>query len=299
MVPTKVIMTDEKQNSESDHRNVDGLTEVLRLQAEALSRISERMSGMRGVSSGTAPQPPPPSAAPGPEAAPGSHLPVLAGDPALDEDSLPVLNSFKKFLDQERRRARKRILWVLMGFTVAFSGVLVLIVWLNGERVNALKTDILQEKAVAEKTRQEASAEIRKVAEGAAMSATQNATAMRKDITRNILWAHSVISSNLSSELSGRDGEIDQLRTKVDALEIENTMLTKQINELSRRMKAIESDYRDFLERPAQESQLRDLEAAAAAELTNPPSASVRSGAPLTINSARFGRVMQLQVPKD
>lgn len=301
MVPAEEIMTDEKQDPGSEHRSMDGLTEVLRLQAEALSRISEKMSGMRNGSQRPAPVNPPPGfASRDPEH--GVHLPVLAGDPALNEESLPVLNSFKKFLSHERRRARKRMLWATLGFSAAFSAVLAVIVWMNSERVSALKTDILQEKALSEKSRQEASVAIKKVADGAAEASTQTAATMRKDITRNILWAHSVISSNLTTQLTGRDSEIEQLKDKVAALELDNTMLAKQLNELGRRMKAIESDYRDFMERPSQESQLRDLEAEAAAALgmTNQPPAAIKpASAPLTINSAKFGRPFQLQVPKD
>lgn len=292
-------MTDEKQNPDLDHRSVDGLTEVLRLQAEALSRISERMAGMRGSSPGAAPLNPPP-VTPGREAGDGANLPVLASDPSLDEDSLPVLNSFKKFLDHERRRARKRILWTLLAFTAAFSAVLAAIVWLNTEHVAALKSDIQLEQAVSEKSRKEASSEIRKVSEAAAQSATQNATAMRKDITRNILWAHSVISSNLSSELSGRDTEISELKDKIAALELDNTMLAKQLNELGRRLKAVEDDYRDFLERPPLEADFRDVKAPMAPESLNLPAANaVRVTSPLMINSPRLGRTLQLQVPKD
>lgn len=291
-------MTDEKQNPESDHRGVDGLTEVLRLQAEALSRISERMAGMRGSFQGSAPLNPPP-VTPGVDSGRGANLPALASDPSLNEDSLPVLNSFKKFLDHERQRARKRVLWALLGFTVAFSGVLAVIVWMNSEHVTALKTDILREQVAAEKSRKQASAEIRKVSENAALSATQNATTMRKDITRNILWAHSVISSNLSSELSGRDSEIDQLKEKVSGLEIENTMLTKQLNELGRRLKAVEDDYRDFLERPLLEAEVRDAEPVVEGDPTNLQSKTSRVASPLTINSARLGRTLQLQMPKD
>jgi hypothetical protein len=300
VVPAKEIMTDEKHNPEADHRGVDGLTEVLRLQAEALSRISERMSGLRGNFQKTMPMNPPPGFA-SQDPGQGLNLPALAGDPALNEDSLPVLNSFKQYLSDERRRARKRNLWLTLGFTVAFSGVLAAIVWLNSERISAIRTDVVEQKARAEKSRQEAAGAIKKVADGVAQASTQTATTLHKDITRNILWAHSVISSNLSSELTGRDVEIDQLKDKVSALEIDNTMLAKQLNELGRRVKAVEADYRDFMERPMQDSQLRDLEAGVAAEagVTNTPPALLRSPSPLTINSAKFGRQFQLQMPKD
>lgn len=292
-------MTDEKQNPDLDHRNVDGLTEVLRLQAEALSRISERMAGMHGGSKGEAPVNPAP-VTPGKDEASGANLPVLASDPSLDEDSLPVLNSFKKFLDHERRRARKRIMWTLLAFTAAFSAVLAAIVWLNTEHVSALETDIRTEQAAAVKARNQTSAEIRKLSETTAQSATQSANAMRKDITRNILWAHSVISSNLSSELSGRDTEIGELKDKIAALELDNTMLAKQLNELGRRLRAVEDDYRDFLERPPREADFRDAQAPVAPESLNLPATNaVRVTSPLTINSARLGRTLQLQVPKD
>ena len=68
------------------------------------------------------------------------------------------------------------------------------------------------------------------------------------------------------------------------------------MNELGRRMRAVEADYQDYLERPLLESQLRDQEIKDAA--TN-HSASFDRVAPLTINSVRFGRSMQLQVPKE
>ena len=287
-------MSNEKQTPDQDQRSMDGLTEVLRLQAEALSRISERMSGMRG----TIPEPGPAKlkATPGksePQA--GIHLPVLSGDPAVTEDSLPILNSFKKFLDDERRQTRKRILWVVLGVTVCFAAVLAVIVWLNSEKVNSLNTDIARQRERTEKTRQDAESELKRVESKATQAVAQNAATLHKDITRNILWAHSVISSNVSSELSGRDNEVDRLKDKISALEVDNTMLTRKLNELSRRVKAVEDDYRDFLERPAQESQLPVAEESA---VTNDAGKAEPGIAPLTINSAHFGRAFKLQVPK-
>lgn len=294
MVPAEITMTDEKQAPETDHRGVDSLTEVLRLQAEALSRISERMSGMKGPASepSAIPSDVPPRVAPGD----GAHLPVLAGDPSLNEESLPVLNSFKKFLDQERRRSRKRILWVLLGFTVAFACVLGVIVWMNLENVQQLNSDINQANDRTERARKTAEAEIRRMEAKAASAAVETAAEMRKDVTRNILWAHTMITSNVTSKIEGRDEELERLKEKISSLEIENTLLTQQINELGRRMKAIEEDYQGFLERPVLEGQMREQDALAAP--TN-QSASVNRVAPLTINSVRFGRSLQLQVPKE
>lgn len=283
-------MTDEKHSPGVDQRGVDGLTEVLRLQAEALSRISERMSGIRAASPG-------PSHSSSSSSSPedpgvGAHLPVLAGDPSLNEESLPVLNSFKKFLDQERRHARKRMLWILLGFTVVLAAVLSVIVWMNGEHVRELKSDILQTRSRAEQSRQTADAEIKRVAENAERMTAQNASSMRKDITRNILWAHSVISSNMSSELTGRDGQLEQLKDKVSALELENTMLSRRVNEMAARLVLLEDDAQERLVA----SEMRDRDAAASVS-NAVPAASKTS--PLMINSTTLGRSMQLHVPKE
>ncbi|MEI6564651.1 MAG: hypothetical protein WCO42_10145 [bacterium] len=282
-------MTEEKNNQDPEHRGMAGLTEVLRLQAEALSRISERMAGLPHSTGDTPPQP---LVQAGAAAGGGANLPALAGDRALNEDSLPVLNSFKKFLDQERRRGRRRMLWALLGFTLVFASVLAVIVWLSSERVKEIKADIRQTGARLDRSKEAAEFEIQKVASKADQAAARNALAMRSDITRNILWAHSALSSNMTTELSGRDSEIERLKEKVSSLEIDNAMLTGQVTDLAKRVKSIEADYLDFLERRVIENQITEQDAGA----TNTGSTAIRSG-PMTINSARFGRAMQLRVP--
>jgi hypothetical protein len=285
-------MTDNKISSDPDNKGVEGLTEVLRLQAEALSRISERMAGMNQASSKFSP---PPSVKA--QHSDGLHLPVLAADPALNEDSLPVLNSFKQFLDQERRRGRKRFMWGLLGFTVAFSGVLAVIVWMNSERVHALKADIQQTSTRFDRSQQEAKAELKREAEKASQSVVKNTASIRSDITRNILWAHSTLASNMTTELTGRDDEIARLKEKVSTLEVDNTLLTRQVAELLQRVQIIETDYLDNLERPLFDGRSSEAVIAGRAASNVPPT-DVRP-APLTINSARYGRSMQMQVPKE
>lgn len=290
MVPAEIIMTTEKSGMGSESRGMDGLTEVLRLQAEALSRISERMADSRGVH-GDASQGLPSS--PHEQVRDPAHLPVRAGDPALTEESLPVLNSFKKFLDQERRRSRQRMLWVLFGFSAVIAGVLVIIVRLNHDRATALEADIVQAKAKAEQVRSEAGQEIRQMGEKASLMAAQNANQMRKDITRNILWAHSVISSNVNSELSGRDGDLDRLKDKVSSLEIENAMMSRKVMELEQRLGELE-EVREKSEAAMIEGQIREQDAVTA---SNRPSA--KETTPVMINSAKFGRSFQLRVPQE
>lgn len=287
-------MTDDKNNPGSEQRGVDGLTEVLRLQAEALSRISERMAGSQGFPGALPPAEPHRPIEPPRD--PG-HLPVLAVDPALNEESLPVLNSFKKFLDQERQRARKRMLWVLLGFTLVFSGVLAVIVWMNSERARSLKDDIGRTQAQAERSRQEASQELHRLSEKSTMLATQNVATMRRDLTRNILWAHSVISSNLSSELSDRDSTVERLKEKVSSLEIENAMLSRQMGELDLRLKTLEDNVKEGAEQAALEARIRQQESTAT--VTNKAQPAPGKTTPVLINSAKFGRSFQLRMPQE
>jgi len=284
-------MTEENKNSGSEQRGMDGLTEILRLQAEALSRISERMADSRGVQQET----PPGFSTPAHEPIrdPG-HLPVRAGDPALNEESLPVLNSFKKFLDQERQRSRKRMIWILAGFSVVVFGVLGIIVVTSQERANALEADILNTRFKAEQARAEAGQEIKQLGEKTTLMATQNANQMRKDITRNVLWAHSVISSNMNVELSGRDSDFDRLKDKLSSLEIENAMVSRKVMELEQRLAELER-VREKSEIGILENQIRDQDAITA---TN-RAVSGSKTTPVMINSAKFGRSFQLRIPQE
>jgi len=286
-------MTDNKSEVDLEKRDVEGLTEVLRLQAEALSRISERMSGINQGARKT------PLLAPEKEkTAPGNgvNLPVVAGDPALNEESLPVLNSFKQFLDQERRKGRKRYIWSLVGFTAVFVCVLSIIVKLNFDRVHALRADLQQTSSRLDRSQQEAGEELKKMADTTAQSVEKNTATMRSDITRNILWAHSALSSNMTSALTDRDGEMERLKEKVSTLEVENTMLARQVAELAQRIKIIETDYLDNIERRFSGSRAADVEQI---ERTVSNMVPVEKTAPLTINSAKFGRSMQMRVPKE
>ncbi len=289
-------MTDNINSSDPDKRGVEGLTEVLRLQAEALSRISERMAGM-GQNAGKVPPPPIEK----PRQNDGAHLPVLAGDPSLNEESLPVLNSFKQFLEQERRRGRKRFIWGLLGVTVVFSCVLAVIVKINFERARALKADIQLTSSRLDRSQQATDGALKKVADKADQSAAQaiakNAATIRSDITRNILWAHSTLASNMTTELTDRDSEIARLKEKVSSLEVDNTMLARQVSELVQRVKVIEMDYLNYMEHASIEGQVAETNEAVLSMTNVAP--AVGRAAPLTINSPRFGRPMQMRVPKE
>jgi hypothetical protein len=289
-------MTHDKHAQEMESRGVEGLTEVLRLQAEALARISERMAGLRAKPAESAAPPPagdPAWAGAGDE---GRYLPAMAGDPALKEESLPVLNSFRKFLDQERRRARQRLLWLSLGFTVLIAGVLALVLWMSSQGEKSLRGDLEAARQRLEKNRVAVDEELRAMAAVSARSASE----LRADVRRNLVLNQTALASNVTSELSGRDEDINRLKEKVSSLEIENAMLAGQLKELARRVKAVEDDTLSYLERPAKAGRFLEAAGLSAGAVSNTaafPASLDEPLAPLRIESPHFGRSLQLRVP--
>ncbi len=285
-------MTDNKNGLEPEKKGVESLAEVLRLQAEALSRISERMAKMNQVTGK------PPSPFLGKEQSMnGVHLPALAGDPSLNEDSLPVLNSFKQFLAQERRRGRKRFVWGLCGFTLVFACLLVAIVLFTRARDEALKADIEQTSTKLDRSQKDAESNLKKALDKTAQTTAKSEAVIRSDITRNILWAHSALASNMTTGLSDRNGQIERLKEKVSSLEVDNTMLSRQVAELAQRIQIIETDYLDNIERPLPSG--RNSEANNLALPASSAASAEGAASPVMINSARFGRSLQMRVPKE
>lgn len=221
-------MTDDTQKMNSDSKGMENLTEVLRLQAEALARISERMVGMQDHGSmGGAVLGLPPRLEPA-----GSHdLPVLAGDPALSEESMPVLNAFRKFIDAERRRARVRVMWLSFVFVVLLACVLGTVLYLVRSRAEELQTDIQGARRQVTEVRSSTDAELKRMAEAAARLTT--------DINRGFKVAH----SNVVSQMGTRDAEIDKLKETISTLEIDNAMLVGRLKEVLDRTEQLQSAY--------------------------------------------------------
>lgn len=221
-------MTEDTQKTSSDGRGMENLTEVLRLQAEALARISERMAGMQGHGSvGGAVMGLPPRLEPG-----GSNeLPVLAGDPSLSEESLPVLNAFRKFIDAERRRARVRLMWLSLAFSVLLAGVLATVLYLVRSRADELQTDIQGARRQVTEVRSNTDAELKRMAEAAARLTT--------DINRGFRVAH----SNVASQIGTRDAEIEKLKETISTLEIDNAMLVGRLKDVLDRTEQLQASY--------------------------------------------------------
>jgi hypothetical protein len=272
-------MTDENRNSGDEIKDSTSLSEVLRLQAVALARMSERMASQQGSEQHSMPAPHQPRQE--------SHLPALAGDPVLSEESLPVLNTFRKFLEAERRRARRRVIWVSVVLGIGFIGVVGVVAWLGRERIAGLKNDLIAASVQADSERRKTEADLRKVAE----SASATAVALKQDLRRNVLSSHSILSSNLNTKLVGRESEMEQLKEKLSSLEIENAMLASQLKELADTSRQLQENYQAW------------IQAASAQELAEPveaiPTGTVEEAKtlPLVIPSAGPGRAVRLRVP--
>lgn len=231
-------MTDETQKTGGDNRGMDNLTEVLRLQAEALARISERMAGMPGPgSSGGGPL----VALPPRHEPRGDHgLPVLAEDPMLSDESLPVLNAFRKFIDAERRRARIRLIWASIAFVILLAGVLASVIVVGRAKSRELKADIQAAREQTDQVRVSADTELKKVSEVAGN--------LKTDLNRGLQAAQ----SNVVSQMGTRDAEIEKLKDTISSLEIDNAMLVGKLKDVGDRTEKLTTSY---------ESQAQQLQA--------------------------------------
>lgn len=276
MVRTEEIIRDDTKMSDDDHKESASLGEVIRLQAMALARMSERMTNQEGVQPGSLPAPRP--------LREEGNLPVLAGDAALSEESLPVLNSFKKFLAAERRRARRRVIWVSVALGAGLMIVVGVGAWAGRERIAALRDDIAAANVRSEEARLKAAAEIKKSTDSAAAAAAL----LRQDLRRNVQSSHSILSSNLTTQLVGRETELEQLKEKLSTLEIENAMLASQLKELAETSRQLQENYAAWIQSgPAMatpEEEPADIPAEA-------------KTLPLLIQSRGQKRAVQLRVP--
>ncbi len=280
--------------TEELHRTEGGasgdLNEVLRLQAAALARMSERMDSHRMAAAKPV--------APAPERH-GMHLPVLAADAALTEDSLPVLNAFREFLEQERRRARARILWTSLAFALVFGVTLVAALWLGRERIRELRNDLGATTRRVDDTLQNANAEMRRVSEAAG----RTVSTLKQDIHSTMSQAQSAIASNVTVEMKSRDAQIDLLKEKLSSLEIENAVLVGRLREAEREAEARAQAMREPQEEqePVVEEEEPSAPDAGAMEAVTPvaelavPEAA--GDPPIVIQTPAYNRPVRLKVP--
>ena len=263
-------MTNETHKPDDGSPSHESLSEVLRLQAMALARMSERMSDQPHAARAALPAP-----------RQTGNLPMLADDPSLSDESLPVLNTFRRFLDVERRRARRRAIWVSLAFGVAFMIVLGGIAWAGRDRIRELRAEIIAANSRLDETKQKTDVEIAR--------AQAAASSLKQDLRKGLWTSHSMLSSNMTTQLEGRDAEFEQLKDKLSAMEIENAMLVGKLKDLADATKQLQDDYAAVVTSAPVSQPVETNEA-----VVESPKAL-----PLMINSPGYGRPMQLRVPSN
>lgn len=283
MVWTEFIMTDNDTRAGEGNKEAGSLSEILRLQAVALARMSERIAGQQEPEPHPVPAPRPPRTER--RHSSDDQLPVLASDANLTEEALPVLNTFKKFLEAERRRARRRVLWASLALGSAFLVILGTLAWVGRDRLAELSRALGAADSEARASRMATESELRKV--------SQSAASLKQDLWRTVSSSQSLLSSNLDTKLSGREADVEQLKEKLSALEIENAMLIGRLKELADTTSRLQESY-DAL------SARGDTARAAAGQTTNASAMGDTSGLrnlPLLIETPGYGRPVNLRVP--
>ena len=230
----------ETPSDDGKRSEIGSLTEILRLQAETLAHMTSRMGG-------AAPQAQPEARLPqgarfsdddeDEEYAGGSSaLPVLSRDASASGESLPVLNTFRKFLADERRRARRRLTVAAAVFAVLLIVILAALIWIGRDRLQGMQQELARkqeqiqtglkaglqehEGQILEKNRQLTDDKVNQVAAatlryGAALT---NQTAKTQH--------------ELRQDLDAQGMDLGRAKETVSKLQIENADLGRQLQEL-------------------------------------------------------------------
>jgi len=298
-------MTEDPQKSNGDQSGIGGLTEILKLQAEALARMSERMASQHAPPVGGHPLALPPRL----DGA-GGHLPIFPGDPSASEESLPVLTAFRKFLEAERRKARLRFVWMSVAFAIAMSGVIggAFYFWKN--RVRQLSVAIQGAQAVAAdanvaaRERTEAGEKAQRVAEAAAQSVTdakRTLSAAQSNLAAEVARNLSAAQSNLSVDAVSRAGELDRLKEMISSLQLENAVLISQVNALTKKTDELRETAAaaETAERPAEPVPATAPERGGSRPGAGPPAPRVKkTDEPIRISAPGLSGAVQLRLPE-
>jgi hypothetical protein len=155
--------------------------------------------------------------------------------------------------------------------------VLAVVVWVGRERIKQLSHALGTAQQEMEESKRQTESDLARVNR----SAVAQAATVQQDLRRGLLVSHQVLASNMTVQLENRDVEVDRLKEKLSALEIENAMLVGQLKELAETTRQL------------QESLVAAPESAPAPVepvVTNRPP-------PMLINSPGYGRPVQLRIP--
>jgi hypothetical protein len=140
---------------------------------------------------------------------------IRTGDEALDED-MPVLNAFRQFLDQERRRARRQMIGLIALFTVLLLALAGGGAWYVRTLLRRMGDDIENSKIRLAEEQLSTVSNLQTVA--------RTAVSLKKDVmdTRKA----SVV---LQEKVQAQSGELNKLLDTITTLEIQNSTLQRSM----------------------------------------------------------------------
>jgi hypothetical protein len=230
------------------------ISQLLQRQAEELSRLSQQISGTASAPGGPsggdrnfgAEKPPvqtwpiPVKAGPANE----SQLPMLASDPSLSADSLPVLDAFRQFLEEERRRTRRRMIRLMTVGGLIVLGIMGVVAWGIDRSVRQTRRDLQVTQVKASQLATEQAEQVGKV------SMTASNLERRMILERQRVQSVAVAATNLqkiveaekirndqirgqtAETIGDQQAEIQRLKEMITSLEIDNALLTGSIKDL-------------------------------------------------------------------
>ncbi len=273
------MKTDSKPDSTPG--GLTDISQLLQRQAEELSRLSQQLSGTN-----SAPGTPPGGERPfGAEKPPvqtwplpvktvpvgdhSSHLPILASDPALSADSLPVLDAFREFLEEERRRTRRRMIRLMTAGGLIILGIMGVVAWGIDRSIRQTRHDLQITQVKASQLATEQAEQVGQVSltasnlerrmlverqkvQSVAMAATNLQKMVEAEKIRN-----DQVRSQTAETMNDQQEEIQRLKEMITTLEIDNALLTGSLKELRGEGDAMEKEAPE-LALPADEIRLPD-----------------------------------------
>ncbi len=233
-------MSDTTSNDDGKRSDIGNLTEILRLQAETLARMTSRMGEAAQAVPAAARLPPGARFSDDDEdddeAGGNDNLPVLAKDPSISGEALPVLNTFRKFLADERRRARRRLTVAASVFAVLLIAILTALIWVGRDRLQNMRDELagkqeqlqtglkvgLQEHEgqILEKNRKLTDDKVNQVA----AATLRYGAALTNQAAKT--------QHELRQDLDAQGMDLGRAKETVSKLQIENADLARQLEEL-------------------------------------------------------------------
>lgn len=144
---------------------------------------------------------------------------IRAGDEALEEDDLPVLNAFRQFLEAERKRARRQLVRLMVLFSIAVLAALAGGVYVVRDWMRQVARGVENEKSRTESIRSESFSNIQTVARAA--------VTLKRDVMEGAKK-----SAAVEADLERQRAELARLMDTIVTLEIENAMLQRSVRKI-------------------------------------------------------------------